>query len=650
MERRRGDDNKTSAYTRIIELLTIFLFGQSGIFGTFLVGKKWSPYFKQQLGWKNEPMNRTLSSLTDAYNTQESFQFVREINIPPLHRRIPMNPSWVGHNQTAINERYETCTSEETTCDIAGASSSSQNPTSPFPPRKLFHEMLVHPLLLNLDPEPESVALVMWNYHNQGTYGNTTLRMEMSSLMNEISQHKSVTKVYIIVEDSHSTRSCHAAIALNRLRHNVSFHCIHVVDFERQTIIVDTVILPNWPQNKDEEGTEIDFWHSRLSPRGALVAILGATYPLQYIMEQREIVNKRWHRIEQLNNTFARIIDYDIPAFYYHTSNRQQHLSSSQSKFTQAPSRFPINIAVAFKSLDGVAHWRKNEAHYNLAVRSKLTLHRVDDLGAFDAAIMLTIQNPPSHSSWFFCEGYGSDSDCEFHGYDPEYPNIPLTDLYVGKSKAGEHAGRGVFANVDIPSSSNIGLETTTQSIHFEWMTTELHRNMMEETPEYAGGKAKIVHVYAEAYGYASSPFGKQQETVMSHFLTFVNHGCNGTSNIGERDADPSLHTEWSVDLQYGIPEDLKTKLTVPYSPSADRDVVQYSTNCVAGRDIQKGEELYDNYMNFGGDEYFEEMVLSLRDECSGSLGLVEQYQSQLNTGEMNRKIKCDPVDINADP
>ncbi|KAG7354551.1 SET methyltransferase domain containing protein [Nitzschia inconspicua] len=603
------------------------------------MGKKWSPYFKHQLGWMNGPMNRTQFPLRDAYDTPDSLQFVREINTPPFHRRIPMNPSWIGHNQTTINEEYKTCTSEdEAICDITGASYSSQSSNPQLSPRKQFHEMLVHPLLLNLDPEPESVALVMWNYHNQRTQGYTTLRIEMFSLMNEISKYKSVNKVFIVVEDSHSTRSCHAAIAQNRLRHNVFFHCIHVVDFERQTITVDTVILPNWPQNKDELDSELEFWHNRLSPHGALVALLGATYPLQYIMEQREIVNERWHRIEQLNKTFARIIDYDIPAFFYHTSNRHQLISSSHPKFSQTPSMFPVNIAVAFKSLDGVAHWRKNEAHYNLALRNRLTMNGIDDLLVFDGASMLTIQNPPSHSAWFFCEGYGSDSDCDFHGYDPEFPNIPMTDLYVGKSNAGEHAGRGVFANVDIPAFSNIGLETTTQSIHFEWMTTELHRNMMEETPEYAVGKAQIVHVYAEAYGYASSPFGKQQETVMSHFLTFVNHGCNGTSNLGERDVDPSLHTEWSVEIQYGIPEDLITKLTVPYNPSADRDVVRHSTNCVAARDIQKGEELYDNYMNFGGDEYFEEMVLSLRDECSGTLGLVEQYQSQSKLAEMNRE------------
>ncbi|KAL3911400.1 MAG: hypothetical protein SGARI_001664, partial [Bacillariaceae sp.] len=113
------------------------------------------------------------------------------------------------------------------------------------------------------------------------------------------------------------------------------------------------------------------------------------------------------------------------------------------------------------------------------------------------------------------------NGECVLPGYDPYEPNVALDDLFVSKSKAGEHAGRGVFANVDVVKGSNVALETTKDSIHYEWTTTQLQRDMMEEVDEYAEGKAKIVHVYAEAYGYESNPFGFSQESVMSHFLTF---------------------------------------------------------------------------------------------------------------------------------
>jgi hypothetical protein len=148
--------------------------------------------------------------------------------------------------------------------------------------------------------------------------------------------------------------------------------------------------------------------------------------------------------------------------------------------------------------------------------------------------------------------------------------------------------------------------------------------------------KLKSLTVTLFVSTHLSGSFGKQQETVMSHFLTFVNHGCNGTSNLGERGEDPSTFTEWSVDLDQGIPESLKTQLALPYNPVSDRDLVRYATNCVSAKLIRKGEELYDNYMNFGGDEYFEEVVQNLRYECSGGVGLVEQYQS--HSGPLGKK------------
>ena len=64
--------------------------------------------------------------------------------------------------------------------------------------------------------------------------------------------------------------------------------------------------------------------------------------------------------------------------------------------------------------------------------------------------------------------------------------------------------------------------------------STELEWDMMEHVKIYAESKAKIVYVYAsDAYGFEAQLWGKPQETVMSHFLTFVNHGCNGTANVG---------------------------------------------------------------------------------------------------------------------
>jgi hypothetical protein len=260
--------------------------------------------------------------------------------------------------------------------------------------------------------------------------------------------------------------------------------------------------------DSDEEyvETEIHFWYRHLSPHGALITRLGTTYSIHDIQHENMAIaaEQRWEAIDELTQAnFSRIIDYDISAAHYYHDSRNTHYSGHAST-TPSRLRFPINMAVAFKSNTGLAYWRLNEAHYNLKQMRRLSHEAKDSMSVFDSATMLQLQFPPTHSSWFYCESYTKNL-CEFHGYDPEYPNVPLQDLYVSKSKAGENAGRGVFANVDIAPDSNVALETTTNSIHLGWTTTRLHRNMMR-VKEYATTKARIVNVYSEAYGYENDP------------------------------------------------------------------------------------------------------------------------------------------------
>jgi hypothetical protein len=256
----------------------------------------------------------------------------------------------------------------------------------------------------------------------------------------------------------------------------------------------------------------------------------------------------------------------------------------------------------------------------------------------FDSATMLSLKYPSKHSAVRFCQqnqGYLEDDYLPElcgdvtggHGYDPYTDNVPIDDLFVGKSQAGEHAGRGVYTKVDIPPNTYVGLETTVHSIIYEWTTTDLHNDLIDHVPVYSNAQGKIIYVFAEAYGYSQEPWNMPQEAVMSHMLTFLNHGCNGTSNIGD-DAATSNMTEFTIDLGSDeVPSLFATRINVPYVPHFDRDHVKAETMCRSSRRIHAGEELYDNYLSFGGDSQFKEMVQMLRQECSGSFGMVEQYQ-----------------------
>jgi hypothetical protein len=297
-------------------------------------------------------------------------------------------------------------------------------------------------------------------------------------------------------------------------------------------------------------------------------------------------------------------------------------------------------IAVALKEETAMAQWRLNEAHYARLLRERL-LH-MDSLQWFDSATMLSLKYPSKHSAIHYCH-YGNHGDNDEkdhycgngksaggHGYDPYVSNVPIDQMYVDKSRVGDHAGRGVFAKVDIPTGTYVGLETTVHSILYDWTTTDLHNDMVDFVPEYAKGDGRIIFVFAEAYGYSQDPWNQPQDAVMSHILTFLNHGCNGTANIGDNEFTEV--TEFTVDLESGvIPDFLKTKVDTPYLPHFDRDEVKQQTMCQTSRLIRAGEELLDNYLSFGGDVFFREMVETLRNECSGSLGIVEQYQQGAN-------------------
>jgi SET domain len=106
--------------------------------------------------------------------------------------------------------------------------------------------------------------------------------------------------------------------------------------------------------------------------------------------------------------------------------------------------------------------------------------------------------------------------------------------------------------------------------------------------------------------------------------MTFVNHGCNGTSNLG---VFQSIGTETTVDISTIHHVVMETE---PYNPFERRRFP--SSECasiVAWRDIQPGEELFDDYIAMGGSTYWAENLNELRSLCSGDFGTVSQYENK---------------------
>lgn len=275
----------------------------------------------------------------------------------------------------------------------------------------------------------------------------------------------------------------------------------------------------------------------------------------------------------------------------------------------------------------------------------------------FDGATMMSYRYPSKNSEAVFCRRQPMPDGCQDgHGFDLDRVNIPITALEVRKSSLGENVGRGVFATMDIPRVSYVGLAQLVHTVYIDPSAYAVIRSFDNHDILYYD-RAEILERYASAYGHSFSYLVSLRVgcfiilsfawTLLIHSListeqggidvysdatihTFINHACNGRNNIGH---DLSV-TEADAPTD-SIPEELMDKVRGAkyiYNPANDRNVHFYSS-AVPRRDIKAGEELFDNYLGMAGiflDEWGEE-VKGLRNQCNGGLGDVRRYELDLD-------------------
>jgi hypothetical protein len=208
------DDGRTSTNVTTLKLLILFFLGYFGMIVAFLLGRTWSLQVRQLLFGidGHEMVNLISSSVTEGSNI--TFQNAEH---PPLHR--PMKaPSLIDVKEVRSNDdQPNTCVNLEGTTTIIN-------------PRKSFHELLVHPLLLNIVPPPQSVVLVLsTNQQTADVDHDSTVfderQREISSLLNEIVKHRSVTEIHLVAEDPITQHSCHTIVSTIHQKRPVSLSC-----------------------------------------------------------------------------------------------------------------------------------------------------------------------------------------------------------------------------------------------------------------------------------------------------------------------------------------------------------------------------------------------------------------------------------------
>jgi hypothetical protein len=262
---------------------------------------------------------------------------------------------------------------------------------------------------------------------------------------------------------------------------------------------------------------------------------------------------------------------------------------------------------------------------------------------------MVSYQVPPKAMEIVYCRQVPIPKECEAgeYTYDLEAPNFPLDSFEVKMSGGGENAGRGVFAKVDIPRDAYLSAETSCHQVHFMPPTLELIEAMNNETYAEINSRIVPVEAYMHGYGCTSRSFvscvcfctvircpalsdsfmlcvmlqGEREVFVDSGALTFVNHGCNGTYNIGqETDFDES-----TVNLD-ALPDIVSGKNSAKYSPMIERHLFHSPVHAL--RDIKAGEEIFDNYLAFTSEEEsWKQDVTDLRELCTGAPGDVTNYE-----------------------
>lgn len=284
----------------------------------------------------------------------------------------------------------------------------------------------------------------------------------------------------------------------------------------------------------------------------------------------------------------------------------------------------PWGYVVAFKDYSTRANWYASESEIAVEMhrRAMPTTSGESPFTYFDGATMASYQVPGRAWQYVFCRQEPTPEECFRRelGIDLETPNAPISSFEVKKSGVGEKAGRGVFAKVDIKEGSYIGLEEAVHPVIFPPKTFDIMQSIHDTF-----GTDSLME-YANGYGFHTSIQGTQSATVDSDIMTFVNHGCNGTYNIG-------VHTdvnEFTISID-DPPENLlgRSESVHLFNPAVDRGYVYVNGGPNAAlRDIRAGEEILDNYLLFiGTGDYWEADVTGLRNQCLGQAGDVVEYE-----------------------
>jgi hypothetical protein len=378
-------------------------------------------------------------------------------------------------------------------------------------------------------------------------------------------------------------------------------------------------------------------FYNSLSDNGILVMELGESPDSR---DPDEMKSGDKNRVVALNllesagfesiHAFEEVSKFRIASIQSHLAGDTFHSHSSYYLQSHCGFGAAWTFIVAFKSYSSRKLWYANSAEIELAIQKRTVRTKSGNspLRYFDGATMMSYQVPSRTIETVFCRRDPAPYACNDNAFQfvPELPNLPASSMEVRISGQGEHSGRGVFTKVNVVNGTYISAETSAKSLRFYPSTYKIIIDLVEKCEKQAE-ELEVFEHYMHGYGFSSRRLGETEVFVDSSIVTFVNHGCNGTFNIGiATDFD-----EFTTDTRTppaALMGQSHTGTSV-FNPVIDRHL--FYSGDVSLRDIDAGEEILDNYLNFiGSQEAWEDDVNDLRKQCSGEVtpDSVSEYEN----------------------
>lgn len=486
-----------------------------------------------------------------------------------------------------------------------------------------FYESLVHPALFAHE-NPKQIAI----FGGDGA----TLR--------EVLKHKTVEKVVLVVPEKNliniskeyfpvrsdcsdligSTSSCFDDSRVEIIEKDPIQYLLDGSEYKFDMIIMDSVDFDDRQDaslliDLDEEGS-FDQLYEVLSKDGIVVTQLGRS-PQSYDPPSRHFKNNE-------------IISYLVEQGYMQSAFQYESFYQRYA--------IPWSYVAMCKSRASNARWFLNSAEIDVSLHKRFmrTHSQKPSVSYYDAPVMRTIQVPPRAFETVYCRNEDAPLECQSLSTYPTFSNAGVNSFEVRQSTIGEGAGRGVFSIVDIPQDTLMALEMAQLNVRLYPNTkgiVETYADAFGEEFEHIGPYA--VYSYMYAYGFSVYFFEGEAIFVDGSIMTFVNHGCNSTDNLGSiaEYFDPTVHQDFKEE-NFTIGSEIEMlDSTGDYdtNPAMLRHIELFNSGLdYAKTGIEAGEEIFQNYLTYESDpKELLEVAELFKSICKGeAVGEVSKYEN----------------------